>query len=228
MKKLIPLFLIFAFSNLLSQEYHFDYYIKYKHTLKRNKEQPEVREFQYAVNSQDHSYEISFRSGKNKTVSAVITDFKNSLQHHFEMKNTGFPLKGNDFDYTYSVKIPSVKKQFEEESKRRFFTSDFIEKKPDGLSHHLIKEFSNQKLKKSRMSANVVFADFKDDLSFVGLRLLFDYNEIDDKLKSENRYILKSGSGKSEDLEINVSLEAIEPQDFDIKISRDQLNFKNN
>lgn len=55
MKKLIPLFLIFAFSNLLSQEYHFDYYIKYKHTLKRNKEQPEVREFQYAVNSQDHS-----------------------------------------------------------------------------------------------------------------------------------------------------------------------------
>lgn len=77
------------------------------------------------------------------------------------------------------------------------------------------------------MSADVVFADFKDDLSFVGLRLLFDYHEIDDKLKSENRYILKSGSGKSEDLEINVSLEAVEPQDFDIKISQDQLNFKN-
>lgn len=228
MKKLMPLFLIFAFTKLLSQEYHFDYYIQYKHTIKRSKEQPEIMDFQYAVNSQNHSYGLSFRSGKNRIISAVITDFKNSLQHYFELRNTGFPLKGNDFNYTYSVKMPSVKKQFEAESRRRFFTSDFIDKGPDGLSHHLIKEFSNQKLKNLRMSAEVVFSDFTDDLSFVGLRLLFDYHEIDDKLKFENKYILKSASGKSENFKIDISLEAVEPQDFDIKINQDQLSLKNN
>ncbi|WPO81517.1 hypothetical protein SD427_12165 [Chryseobacterium sp. JJR-5R] len=228
MKKLMPLFLIFAFTNLFSQEYHFDYYIQYKYEIKRNKEQPEIMDFQYAVNSQDHSYDISFRSGKNRIVSAVITDFKNSLQHYFEIRNTGFSLKENNFNYIYSVKMPSVKKQFEEESKRRFFTSDFIDKGPDGLSHHLIKEFNNQKLKEPRMSAEVVFADFKDDLSFVGLCLLFDYHEIYDKLKFGNKFILKSASGKSNNFKIDISLEAVEPQNFDIKINQDQLSFKKN
>lgn len=124
--------------------------------------------------------------------------------------------------------MPSVKKQFEAESRRRFFTSDFIDKGPDGLSHHLIKEFSTQKLKKPGISAEVVFADFEDDLSFVGLRLLFDYHEIYDKLKFGNKFILKSASGKSNNLKIDISLEAVEPQDFDIKINQDQLSFKNN
>lgn len=229
MKKLIPLFFILSFVNLFSQEYHFDYYVKYKHELKRKGErQAENLDFQYVVNSKNHSYKIIFRSEKINRLTATITDFKNSVQHYFDLKNTEFPLKSEDFDYKYSIRIPSVKKQFEEESKRRFFNSELIQARNDGLFNYSIKEFTNEKMNNPRASAEVIFADFKDDLSFVGLQSLFDYYEIDKKVKFDSNYVLKSALNKSENLEIKLSLDAIEPQDFDIKLEQNQLKFKNN
>lgn len=229
MKKLLPLFLVFTFINIFSQEYHFDYYIKYKHELKRNsKDRPEIMDFQYIVNSQDHSYKISFRSGNGNKLTATMTDFKNNLQHNFDVKNTKFPLKEVDFDYKYSTRMPFVKKQFKDESKRRFFNTELIEKQNDGLFRYSIKEFTNEKMSNPRVSAEVVLANFKHDLSFVGLQLLFDYYEIDKKVKFNDNYILKSASTKTKDMQINLSLEAIESQNFDIKINPNQLSFKNN
>lgn len=228
MKKLIPLFFIFAFITIYSQEYHFDYYVKYKHELKRKKHNPELLDFQYLINSKDHSYKTVFRSEHKNKLIAVITDFKNSIQHYFDLKNTVFPLKSEDFNYKYSMRMPSVKKQFEDESKRRFFKSEFIDKQNSGFSNYLINEFTDDKMKNPRFSADAVFADFKDDLSFVGLQLLFDYYEIYNKIKFQNNYILKSASGKFEDTEITLSLDAVESQDFDIKVIQSQLKFKNN
>jgi len=229
MKKLLPLFLTLIFTTVFSQEYHFDYYIRYRHELKKNnKERPEIMDLQYIVNSQDHSYRIFFIPVNRNRLTASIIDFKNNLQHYFDIRNTKFPLKESDFDYKYSMRMPFVKKQFEEESKRRFFNSELLKKQNDGLVNYSIKEFTNEKMKNPRASAEVVFADFKDDLSFVGLQLLFDYYEIDKKVKFSSNYILKSASKKFEDLEINLSLDAIEPQDFTINISQSQLKFKNN
>lgn len=82
-------------------------------------------------------------------------------------------------------------------------------------------------MKKPKVSAEVIFADFQDDLSFMGLQLLFDYYEIYNKVKFEKNYIVKSASAKSENLEIVLSLETIEPQNIDIKINPDQLKFQN-
>ncbi|WP_185205298.1 hypothetical protein [Chryseobacterium sp. C3] len=185
-------------------------------------------EFQYIVNSQDHSYRIFFKSVEKNELTATIIDFKNSLQHNFDVKNTKFPLNASDFDYKYSTRMHLVKNQFEEESKRRFFNSELIKNQNDGLVNYLIKEFKNDKMRKPRASAEVILVEFKDDLSFVGLQLLFDYYEIDKKVKFSNNYILKYASNKSEDLEINLSLNAIEAQDFTIKINQNQLKFKDN
>lgn len=160
-------------------------------------------------------------------MTATITDLRNDLQHYFNVMNTKSPLGKLNFDYKYSKRIPSAKKQLEEESKRRFFRSELTEKQNDQFSQYIIKEYSNEKMKKPKVSAKVIFADFQDDLSFIGLQLLFDYYEIYNKVKFEKNYIVKSASAKSENLEIVLSLETIEPQNIDIKINPDQLKFQN-
>ena len=81
-------------------------------------------------------------------------------------------------------------------------------------------------MNKERLSANVVFAGFTDDLSFVGLQLLFDYHEIYNKIKFENNGILKSATGKSNNRTSALTLLAVEPQDFNIKVNETQLRFK--
>lgn len=43
-------------------------------------------------------------------------------------------------------------------------------------------------MKKPRVSAEVIFADFQDDLSYIGLQFLFDYYEIYNKVKFEKLY----------------------------------------
>ncbi|GEN75376.1 hypothetical protein [Chryseobacterium hagamense] len=226
MKKLIPLFFIFTFIRLFSQEYHFDYYLKYRHELTVDKGKPEIRDFQHIVNSKNYFYQITFQSESKNKLSAILTDFKNSLQHHFDLKNTDFPLKGENFVYKFSVRIPSVKKQFENEAKHRFFKAELLDKRDGNLYNYSIKEFSDEKMNKERLSANVVFAGFNDNLSFVGLRLLFDYHEIYNKIKFENNGILKSATGKSNNRTYALTLLAIEPHDFDIKVNEAQLRFK--
>jgi hypothetical protein len=228
MKKLILLFFILIFSDAFSQEYHFDYLIKYKYQSKQKKEkQTENFEFLSIINSKDYSYKINFRAESSDTMTATITDLRNNVQHYFNVTNTKFPLGKPNFDYKYSKRIPSAKKQFEDESKRRFFRSEFVEKQNDGLSRYLINEYTNGKIKKPRVSAEVIFADFQDDLSYIGLQLLFDYYEIYNKVKFEKNYIVKSASAKSANLEIVLSLDTIEPQNFNIKINPDQLKFQN-
>lgn len=228
MKKLILLLFVLIFSDSFSQDYHFDYLIKYKFQSKQKKEkQTESLEFLSVVNSKDYSYQINFRSESRDTMIATITDLRNNLQHYFNVTNTTFPLSKLNFDYKYSKRIPSAKKQFEDESKRRFFRSKFVGKQNDGLSRYLINEYANGKMKKPRTSAEVIFANFQDDLSFIGLQLLFDYHEIYNKVKFEKNYIVKSASAKFESLEILLSLETIEPQNFDIRINPDQLKFQN-
>ena len=228
MKKLILLLLILSFANAFSQEYHFDYLVKYKFQSKQKKEKrTENFEFLSVVNSKDYSYQINFRSESRDTMTATITDLRNNLQHYFHVTNTTFPLSKMNFNYKYSKRIPSAKKQFEDESKRRFFRSEFVGKQNDGLLQYLINEYTNGKMKKPRVSAEVIFADSQDDLSFIGLQLLFDYHEIYNKVKFEKNYIVKSASAKSENLEIVLSLENFEPQNFDIKINPDQLKFQN-
>lgn len=227
MKKLILLFFVLFLIRGFSQEYHFDYYIKYKHESTLHNQKPEIMDFQYMVNSKDYFYQITFRSENKNELTAVLTDFRNYVQHHFDLKNTGFPLENKDFDYKFSVRMPSVKKQFDKESKHRFFNSEFIDR-PDGkVSNYSITEFSDEKMNKERLSANVIFADFNDDLSFVGLQLLFDDHEIYHKIKFENNYILKSAIGKSNDSKSVLTLLAVEPQDLNIKINPAQLRFKN-
>lgn len=228
MKIRLILLLIVIFANAFSQEYHFDYLIKYKFQSKQKKEkQTESLEFLSVVNSKDYSYQINFRSESRDTMTATIIDLRNNLQHYFNVTNTTFPLSKLNFDYKYSKRIPSAKKQFEDESKRRFFRSEFVGKQNEGLSRYLINEYANGKMKKPRVSAEVIFADFQDDLSFIGLQLLFDYHEIYNKVKFEKNYIVKSASAKSENLEILLSLETIEPQNIDIKINPNQLKFQN-
>ncbi|UPQ77041.1 hypothetical protein [Chryseobacterium nepalense] len=228
MKKFILLLLILSFTNAFSQEYHFDYFVKYKFQSKQKKEKrTENFEFLSIVNSKDYSYQINFRAESRDTMTATITDLKNNLQHYFHVTNTTFPLSKLNFDYKYSKRIPSAKKQLEDESKRRFFRSEFVGKQNDGLSRYLINEYTNGKMKKPRVSAEVIFADFQDDLSYIGLQFLFDYYEIYNKVKFEKNYIVKSASAKSENLEIVLSLDSIEPQNFDIKINPDQLKFQN-
>jgi hypothetical protein len=228
MKIRLILLLIVTFANAFSQEYHFDYLIKYKFQSKQKKEkQTESLEFLSVVNSKDYSYQINFRSESRDTMTATIIDLRNNLQHYFNVTNTTFPLSKLNFDYKYSKRIPSAKKQFEDESKRRFFRSEFVGKQNEGLSRYLINEYANGKMKKPRVSAEVIFADFQDDLSFIGLQLLFDYHEIYNKVKFEKNYIVKSASAKSENLEILLSLETIEPQNIDIKINPNQLKFQN-
>ncbi|MDR6156833.1 hypothetical protein QF023_000349 [Chryseobacterium sp. SLBN-27] len=228
MKIRLILLLIVIFANAFSQEYHFDYLIKYKFQSKQKKEkQTESLEFLSVVNSKDYSYQINFRSESKDTMTATIIDLRNNLQHYFNVTNTTFPLSKLNFDYKYSKRIPSAKKQFEDESKRRFFRSEFVGKQNEGLSRYLINEYANGKMKKPRVSAEVIFADFQDDLSFIGLQLLFDYHEIYNKVKFEKNYIVKSASAKSENLEILLSLETIEPQNIDIKINPNQLKFQN-
>lgn len=228
MKKFILLLLILSFANAFSQEYHFDYLIKYKYQSKQKKEkQTDNLEFLSIINSKDYSYKINFRSESRDTMTATITDLRNDLQHYFNVMNTKSPLGKLNFDYKYSKRIPSAKKQLEDESKIRFFRSEFTEKQNDQFSQYIIKEYSNEKMKKPKVSAEVIFADFQDDLSFIGLQLLFDYYEIYNKVKFEKNYIVKSASAKSENLEIVLSLETIEPQNIDIKINPDQLKFQN-
>jgi hypothetical protein len=228
MKIRLILLLIVTFANAFSQEYHFDYLIKYKFQSKQKKEkQTESLEFLSVVNSKDYSYQINFRTESRDTMTATIIDLRNNLQHYFNVTNTTFPLSKLNFDYKYSKRIPSAKKQFEDESKRRFFRSEFVGKQNEGLSRYLINEYANGKMKKPRVSAEVIFADFQDDLSFIGLQLLFDYHEIYNKVKFEKNYIVKSASAKSENLEILLSLETIEPQNIDIKINPNQLKFQN-
>lgn len=228
MKIRLILLLIVIFANAFSQEYHFDYLIKYKFQSKQKKEkQTESLEFLSVVNSKDYSYQFNFRSESRDTMTATIIDLRNNLQHYFNVTNTTFPLSKLNFDYKYSKRIPSAKKQFEDESKRRFFRSEFVGKQNEGLSRYLINEYANGKMKKPRVSAEVIFADFQDDLSFIGLQLLFDYHEIYNKVKFEKNYIVKSASAKSENLEILLLLETIEPQNIDIKINPNQLKFQN-
>lgn len=226
MKKLIPLFFILSFVRTFSQEYHFDYYVKYRHELTVDKGKPEIRDFQHIVNSKNYFYQITFRSESKNKLSAVLTDFKNSLQHHFDVRNTDFPLKSEDFIYKFSVRMPSVKKQFENEAKHRFFKAELVDKPNGNLYNYSVKEFSDEKMTKERLSANVVFAGFNNDLSFVGLQLLFDYHEIYNKIKFENNGILKSATGKSNNGTSVLTLLAVEPQDFNIKVSEAQLRFK--
>lgn len=220
--------LILSLTNAFSQEYHFDYFVKYKFQSKQKKEKrTENFEFLSIVNSKDYSYKINFRAESRDSITATITDLKNNLQHYFNVTNTKSPLEKLNFDYKYSKRIPSAKKQLEDESKRRFFRSEFIEKQNNQFSQYIIKEYINEKMKKPRVSAKVIFADFQDDLSYIGLQFLFDYYEIYNKVKFEKNYIVKSASAKSENLEIVLSLDSIEPQNFDIKINPDQLKFQN-
>ena len=223
--------LIFLFSFLslfsLSQEYHFDYYIKYDYTVKKNKATSTI-DFQSIINSKNHLYQMSFTSNNGKTFIATITDFKNNLQHYFNVINTKFPLNNEDFIYKYSRRMQDSKKQFEDESKRRFFNAEFIDTQDGSLSCYSIKEFTDEKMNNLRTSSNVIFADFKVDLSFVGLQLFFDYHEIYNKVKFQNNYVLKSASKKYEDKEVNLVLEAVESQNFSIKINQNQIKFKSN
>ncbi|KQT22598.1 hypothetical protein ASG22_15190 [Chryseobacterium sp. Leaf405] len=225
MKKLISLFLFFAFVTIFSQEYHFDYYINYKNEIRRDNI-PELHFSNEIINSNDHSYAIRFTNGQDKGFVAKIHDFTSNVEHHFILKNIKFPLKSEDFIYQYSVKFPDVKNQFEEEIKRRTFNFQFIKNENDS-DYYKIKEFKNNKLKKTRKEANVELQKFENDLSYIALRALFDAHEIDKQIKFEENYIVKSASNKFENYEIKLELIAVEPQDFEIKVSKNQLKFKN-
>lgn len=208
-----------------SQEYHFDYYIKYKDEIIRNNESHKL-EFEYIINSQNHDYEIRFPREPDIKLCAKIIDLKNNIEHYFDLKNSELPLKSENFIYIYSRKIQDTKKQFVEEYKRRFFTAEIKDNK-NNSDQYIIKEFKKEKGQNAKAVADVIFVKFKDDLSFVGLSLLFDANGINKKLKFPENYILKSGEIKFKDAEMKLSLEAIESQNFDLKIDSKQLIIKN-
>jgi hypothetical protein len=162
---------------------------------------------------------------ENKKTTATIVDYDKEITHFFNVKNMSFPLKNEHFEYLYSVKIQSVKKQFEEDFNRRFFSSELISQQ-DGLFEYSIKEFRNKRMKNPSSKARVEFAKFDADLSSFVLNKLFDYQEIYKKLDFKENYIVKSATNKFDGAVVSYKLEAVEPQNLDLIISKDQLKFQ--
>jgi len=223
MKKLLTTFLLLLSISIFSQTYYFDYYLNYKSELTRDHNTIK-RNYQFLVNSKIHDYEMRFDFA-DKKMTATIADYNNEIRHYFVVKNVTFPLKNDAFEYLYSIKMQGIKKQFEEEFNRRFFSAELISQKY-GLFEYSVKGYNNKKMKGATSKAKVEFAKFDTDLSSFILNKLFDYYEIHRKLDFKENYIVKSATNKFDDATVSFQLEAVEPQNLNLTISPNQIKFK--
>ena len=215
MKKNLLLLFCFVSSFVFSQKYHFDYYFHYDSENHHSKG-VEKREKKFLINSKNHNYEAVFKNVNKKRKILKIISLKDNVEHYFDVKNDNHSMSSENFTYKYSKKIPDTKKQFEDEFERRSFTAESVQ---NNNNQYSIKEFTKNGIGAIAV-ADAKFIKFKDDLSFVGLRLLLDAQDIDKKLKFNENYILKSGTNKFGDTEVKLSLEAVEPQNFDLIIEK--------
>ncbi|WP_206743173.1 hypothetical protein, partial [Chryseobacterium sp. Leaf394] len=79
------------------------------------------------------------------------------------------------------------------DSKYSFISSKLV-KDDKIVFEYEIQEFRNEKMINAFSNADVSFTKFKDDLSFVGLELLFDFYEISKKVSFDKKKVLSSGS----------------------------------
>lgn len=213
MKKLSTLLLIISCSLCFSQKYHFDYAVQYDHETTNGK-----MYLQNVINSADESYDLRLTSTK-KNVTAVLIDYKNSVQHFFTLSSLKFPLTTEHFKYLYSKKMPSLVKQFAEEDARRFFDVELIESKNE-ISIYSVKEYGSSLKKKPTTTGIIKMKNFENQLSSFGLSNLLDYVNAGKKINFSTNQILTEGEIKFKGGEHKMKLVYVEPQDFDLNIAK--------
>ena len=216
MKYLLTILSLFVFSLFYSQKYHFNYYTLYKREIKHKKDS-EIYKHERVINNLTNNYNLTFDVKSKSRATARIMDFKNSIQHFFKMKSVDFPLKSENFEYQYSIKMPDYKKQIDDEFSRRFFKSELLEEMQD-YTKYSIQECKNENLTNCRSKAEVLFQPFKDDLATDGLVFLFDYHDMIRKLKFPKNYILKSANKEFEGKIHTLELEAVEELNLDLDV----------
>lgn len=211
MKK-ISFFTLFLLSfNAFSQQYYFDYALKYD--LQNGTEKSSR---QFVVNSSNHDYQLTFHVEKNKS-SVELKDFKNSVSHFFDLNSGEFPLQSKNFKYLYSKRFPSLNQQFAKEDLRRFFTIDFI-KTEEGIDLYTISEFSKVTKKSKKATAFLKMKAFEVDLSAFGLTQLLDYQNAGKKIKFGKNLVMTEGEMDFEGIKYVAKLSYVEPQNFTIEV----------
>jgi len=174
MRKLIPLFLIFTFINIFSQEYHFDYFIKQKNVRVKPDRQEWIT---------DAFYDSSTKSTlllhiSNKKVIGTIYQKDKNMRHVFKVFQRGDQL---NFTYKYSNQFDVNK-------------ANVIKiEKIDSLNYKIV-AFKNSHLKKKQLSMVVTLEQSDSDY----INLSADYNRTDEMgemlkelLKPDFKYIVK-------------------------------------
>jgi len=171
MKKLISLFLFFAFVNLFSQEYHFDYSIESQiNRIKPNKENTISTSFY------DSKNKISLNLTRyNEKLRAIIYDEQKKLRHSFKVTEAkGFVT----FEYTHT-------NDFSKEKKGHRDNEDILEVNQIDSLQYQITAFKNEKKTKKRFTALVTLEHSKFDY----LEIHVDHAKCDEMMEKVRKFL---------------------------------------
>jgi|GEM_PF-1734054 len=173
-------FFLFIGTSLFSQEYKFDYIIKFLSVNKKTGYQDYGIWF---VNSKDRSYKGQLLAfSKGDTVSFYLNDKKRGIAHDFAIKRTESPNIAANYKYKNTNYFIYTDKVNEEQSAYRY-EETFIEKTGDGKKINL-KKYKNSKSKKPEIVMTADYTDFEADLRPFAFESLFSTNA--DNVKLEN------------------------------------------
>ncbi|WP_449386925.1 hypothetical protein [Chryseobacterium lineare] len=181
MKKLILSFLILFFSNIFSQEYHFDYSIESEMNQSKPYKEKSISTSFYDIKDNIHLHIDKY----NDKLRGVIYDKNKNLRHSFKVtQSKGFVT----FEYTHT-------NDFSKYKSKNIESNDILEvKKIDSLQYRLI-AYKNEKKTKKRYTALVTLEKSK----FNYLKLGIDHsgnekmqNKLEEFLNPNINYIIKT------------------------------------
>jgi len=204
MKKNLLVIFCFISSFVFSQEYHFDYIMKYEVSSEMNNHYTSF----HMINSKDK--DVLMEIGQNtvtKKFYAIIKDSKKDIVHHFALNDPA------------SDQLQFVYESSNSLTKYRLYKYDSLQIERVGQLKYKIYTIKNKSIKKNNFIFNIELMPFEDNLMYVDYEPLRHSEEIEilqlikNKLMTDevdNNYIMKSFSCNSNLKGIAVTQKLIE------------------
>ncbi|WP_312076174.1 hypothetical protein [Chryseobacterium sp.] len=207
-----------------AQTYHFDYYISYDF---ETSEDGEVSKTTYNkfINSKIEDYQMRVINGTKTKLGVSMTDFSNLITHYFDLKNSDFPIKNEDFVYLYSVNHRKFGTH-SVENKRNYVTK-LVQKDNDVFLYNIV-ELKSKVLEAKFGEVTAKFQQFDANLGAVGLEVLFDDSLIRKKVQFNENLILTSAQRVEKDKTLKMNFAAVEDVNIELNIPPDQIKYLKN
>jgi hypothetical protein len=182
MKKLLPLFLIFAFIQIFSQEYHFDHFVKRKNMrIKPDYQQWIADSFYDSATTSKLVLNV-----RDKKVTSAIFQRDKNMRHIFSVIQSGDHMS---FVYKYTNKFKDNGKKFEDYNNENVIRVEKIDS-----ANYKITAFKNFRLRQKKITLIITLE--KSDFKYTNINADYNrINEMEEKLKElldpDSKYIIR-------------------------------------